>query len=299
MTPRSTGLLYALSAVSIFALQDGISKHLGAAYPPMFIAMIRFWGFAAFALVLASQRPGGVKKTAKAARPWLQISRGVLLASQIVIATYSLAYVGLAATHTIFAAAPLMVACLSVPILGEQVGWRRWTAIGIGFVGILLIVNPLQATFDWKIILPVLTMGAYAVYAIMTRLGSRTDSSDTAFFYIAVAGAIFTTAIGPFFWANITPADWGWMAVLCITGISGHYLLIQAFRMVDAVVVQPMSYLQSVMVCLMGVFLFGEVMTTNMIVGCAIVIGAGLFTLWREARLGRNASQTIDPSGKV
>jgi drug/metabolite transporter (DMT)-like permease len=297
MTPRSTGLICAIAAVTIFSMQDGISKHLGTAYPPIFITMIRYWAFAGFAFALASRSSGGVKVAANANRLWLQIARGALLAVQIVISIFSFSRVGLAASHTIFAATPLVVACLSVPFLGEKVGWRRWTAIGVGFVGILLIVNPLHATFDYKIVIPIVATLMFSLYSVMTRLASRTDTSDTAFFYTGVAGAVTITFFGPFYWTHITLADWGWMLVLCITGMTGHYLLIRAFDLLDAVVVQPMSYIQSVLVCLIGVFVFGEVMTANMILGVAIVISAGIFTIWREARLGRTPPPAIDPPG--
>ena len=298
MTSRSTGLLFALAAVSIFAIQDGISKHLGTAYPPIFITMIRYWAFAGFAIFLASRTTTGLKQTAIAHRLWLQTCRGVLLAMQIVISVFAFSRVGLAQTHTIFAAAPLVVACLSVPILGEKVGWRRWTAIGVGLIGILMIINPLNATFDAKIVIPIIGTVTFALYSVLTRLGSRSDSADTAFFYTGVAGAFAITVIGPFYWTHITLSDWFWMIILCITGMSGHYLLIRAYTMLDAVAVQPIFYVQSVMVCLIGVFIFGEVMTLNMIAGSVIVIGAGVFTIWREARAGRRAA-AIDPPGEI
>lgn len=298
MTPRSTGLLFALTAVSIFAVQDGISKHLGTTYPPIFITMIRYWAFAGFALFLAGRTTGGLKQTARANRPLLQICRALLLVIQIIVSIFSFSRVGLAQSHTIFAAAPLLVACLSVPILGEKVGWRRWTAIGVGFIGILLVINPLHATFDIKIIIPIAATAMFALYSVLTRLGSRSDTADTAFFYTGVAGAIAITLIGPFYWTHITLSDWFWMIVLCMTGMSGHYLLIRAYALLDAVVVQPISYVQTVLVCLIGVLVFNEVMTPNMIAGCAIVIGAGAFTLWRESRLGKQPAK-IDPPGSL
>src|SRR3546814_4060016 len=98
-------------------------------FPPIFFTMIRYWAFAGFARFLASRTTGGLRQTAVANSLWLQIGRGVLPATQIVISIYAFSRAGLAQTHTIFAAAPLVVACLSVPILGERVGWRRWTAI--------------------------------------------------------------------------------------------------------------------------------------------------------------------------
>jgi drug/metabolite transporter (DMT)-like permease len=300
MTPRSTGLAFALTAVCIFAIQDGISKHLGTAYPPIFITMIRYWAFAGFVVAVASRSKGGLRTAAVPNRPWLQVARGVLLVAQIVVSIFSFSRVGLAATHTIFAATPLIVACLSVPLLGEKVGWRRWSAIGVGFVGILLIVDPLRASFDSRIVIPVIGTTMFALYSVLTRLASRTDAAETAFFYTGVAGAAAITLIGPFYWSHITSVDWVWMLVLCMTGMSGHYLLIRAYSLLDAVAVQPMFYVQSVLVCIIGVVLFGEVMTTNMIVGCAIVIGAGIFTIWREAKAGRTRPAVpVEPPGAL
>lgn len=299
MTSRSTGLLFALTAVIIFAVQDGISKHLGGAYPPIFVAMIRYWAFAGFVLIVAGRSSGGVKGAASANRLWLQIARGVILVFQIALSIFSFAEVGLAATHTIFAATPLLVACLSVPLLGEKVGWRRWTAIGVGFAGILMIINPLHATFDFRIVIPLIGTTMFALYSVLTRLASRTDTADTAFFYTGIAGAAAITLVGPFYWSNITLSDWFWMLTLCVTGMTGHYLLIRAYSLVDAVAVQPMFYVQSVLVCLIGVMLFGEMMTINMVAGCAIVISAGAFTLWRESRLGKVPPPPIEPPGAL
>lgn len=298
MTPRAQGLIFALTAVSIFAVQDGISKHLGQAYPPVFVAMIRYWFFAVFVLALATRNPGGVKQTAKSNRPLLQILRGTLLVVQIVVSIYSFANVGLAQTHTIFAAGPLVVACLSVPLLGETVGWRRWAAIAIGFLGILLIIDPTHATFNSNIFVPVACTVMFAFYSVLTRMVSRTDTSHTSFFYTGIAGAVAITLIGPFYWTTITPDYWFWMLALCITGMSGHYLLIRAFDVLDAVVVQPIFYLQTVLVCIIGTLIFGEVMSWNMIAGGVIVIGAGLFTILREAQLGKRRPP-VQPPGSL
>lgn len=298
MTPRSQGLIFALTAVSIFAIQDGISKHLGQAYPPVFIAMICYWFFAAFVLALATRNPGGIKETAKSSRLILQIIRGTLLVFQICISIYSFAYVGLAQTHTIFAASPLVVACLSVPLLGETVGWRRWLAIGVGFLGILLIIDPTHASFNSNIIIPIICTVMFALYSVLTRMASRSDTSKTSFFYTGIAGAVAITFVGPFYWTSIAPEYWFWMAALCVTGMTGHYLLIRAFDVLDAVVVQPIFYLQTVLVCIIGTFVFHEVMSWNMIAGCVIVIGAGLFTILREAQLGKRRPP-VQPPGSL
>lgn len=287
MPSQSVGYLYALAAFTIFAAQDGISKHLGSAYPPVFVTMLRYWAFAVFVVILAARSQGGIRQAVSTRRFFLQASRGVLLAVQIVLSIISFSIVGLAHTHSIFASAPLIVAALSVPILGEHVGWRRWLAILVGFVGVLIILKPDDSGFDVTLIVTFTAALMLALYSVLTRLASRSDPAITSFFYTGVPGALVLTLVGPFYWVNMIPADWGWMLALCITGMSGHYLLIRAFELADAASVQPFSYYQLVLVSIVGVTLYGEVLSVHMIVGAAIVIAAGLFTIWREQMAAR------------
>ncbi len=285
-SPKS-GFLYALVAFTIFAAQDGISKHLGSAYPPVFIAMLRYWAFAIFVLVMAARSPGGIRGAAMANRPLLQAGRGILLAVQIVLAIFSFTIVGLAQSHSIMASAPLIVAALSVPLLGEKVGWRRWCAIFVGFIGVLVILKPEGEGFDKSLLITFVAAFMLALYGVLTRLGSRSDTAMTSFFYTGVAGAAALTLVGPLYWVSLAPQDWLWLLALCITGMTGHYCLIKAFELSDAASVQPFSYYQLVLVSIIGITVYGEVVTSNMVFGAAIVIAAGLFTLWREQVVAR------------
>lgn len=287
MKSNKSGYLFTLLAISIFAVQDGISKHLVSAYPPLLVAMIRYWAFMLFAVALAARSNGGLKTVVRTKRPWLQILRGLLLSTQIVIAITSFVWVGLAHSQAIFSSGPLMVALLSVPILGEKVGWRRWTAIAVGFVGVLFILKPQAGGFDVKVLVPIVGALLFSLYVIATRLASREDPAITSFFYTAVVGAVAMTCVGPFFWTPLAPHDWIWMGLLCLTGMSSHYFLIRAYDLLDAVVVQPLTYLQLVFSSAIGALVFGEVLNFNMVIGAIIVVGAGIFTVWRENRLAR------------
>ncbi|MBP1887268.1 DMT family transporter [Sinorhizobium mexicanum] len=288
MKSRANGYVFALLAIVIFAIQDGISKHLGAIYPPVFVSMIRYWAFAAFATGLAARAPGGLKATIVTKKPALQLLRGVLLPAQIVIVITAFTIVGLAHSQAILAATPLFVALLSMPLLGERVGWRRWVAISAGLVGVLLILKPQQGTFDTSFLLPLSAAFMFAIYIITTRLVSRGgDSAMTSFFYTGSVGAVAISLVGPFFWTALSPTDWGWMLLLCITGTSSHYFLIRAYDMLDAVAVQPLTYLQLVFASIMGVTIFGETLTANMVLGSILVVAAGIFTVWREHVVAR------------
>src|SRR4029077_17411705 len=107
----------------------------------------------------------------------------------------------------------------------------------------------------------------FSFYVIVTRLVSRNDSAMTSFFYTGVVGAIAISCIGPFFWVQLAPHDWIWMGGLCLTGISSHYCLIRAYDLLDAVVIQPLTYLQLVFSAIIGTTIFGETLGFNVVVG--------------------------------
>ncbi|CVI64074.1 DMT family transporter (plasmid) [Agrobacterium leguminum] len=282
MIPRSSGYLFAVLACLIFAVQDGISKHLVAIYPPAFITMLRFWAFAVFALLLVARTRGGLARAAVSTRPWLQALRGGLLALQIVIAIHSFDIAGLAYTQSVFAAGPILVTALSVPILGEKVGWRRWLAVGAGLCGVLLIIGPFETDIGLRTMPPLVATVMLSLYVIATRMANRTDNSATSFLYTGVGGAIVMSFWGPFYWASFSGTDAILMLVLCCTSTSGHYCLIRAYEKLNAAEVQPIMYLQVVSALLVGATFFDEQITLSMIAGAAIVIAAGLFTAFRE-----------------
>ncbi len=290
MRPKFHGYLFALAATTIFSIQDAVSKHLGEHYSPIFVTMIRYWAFGAFCIFLAMRKRGGLRAAAHTNRPVLQIVRGVLLVVEIMIVITAFAHAGLAHSTAVLAATPIVVTLLSIPLLGERVGWRRWSAIIAGLVGVLLILKPDASGFlDPWLLLPVVCSVMYAVYLIATRLVSRTDAPATSFFYIGVVGAVTATLVGPFFWANLQGWDLAWMGFLCISGMTGHYLVIRAYELLDASAVQPISYLSLVYASLFGIFLYGEILTWNVVAGSAIVVGAGIFTFWREYVLRHQA----------
>jgi len=189
---------------------------------------------------------------------------------------------GLVESHAVFACYPLLVAALSGPVLGERVGWRRWTAIAVGFIGVLVILEPGVNVFAPAAIIPLVSAFMFALYGLLTRYVARQDSAATSFFWTGVTGAIIMTAIGIPNWQPMTQSDSLWMAILCVTGAMGHFTLIKCYEVAEASAVQPFAYLQLVFASAIGLTIFGEVMELNVMIGAAIVVMAGLFTLWRE-----------------
>ena len=286
MTDQNTrlGIWLMIGAAFVFSVQDGVSRHLAAEYNIYMVVMIRYWFFAAFVMAVAAKAPGGLRAAVRSAHPRVQIFRGLLLAAEVCIMVQAFITLGLVESHAVFTCYPLLVAALSGPVLGEKVGWRRWTAIGIGFVGMLVILQPGVAVFSPFALIPLLAAFMFALYGLLTRYVSRKDAASVSFFWTGVSGAVVMTLIGVWFWEPMTLADWGWMACLCIMGTAGHWLLIRAYEVAEASAIQPFAYLQLVFVTLLGLTLFGETLRANVAIGAVIVVGAGLFTLWRARK---------------
>ncbi|MEY8829302.1 DMT family transporter [Sedimentitalea sp. XS_ASV28] len=276
------GVALMIATTVVFAIQDGISRHLAGEYNTMMVVMIRYWFFAAFVIALAARSRGGLRAAMQTSQPAVQITRGLLLAAEICVAVFGFTVLGLIESHAVFACYPLLVAALSGPILGEQVGWRRWTAIAVGFVGVLIILQPGAGVFDPAAIIPLVSSVMFAIYGLLNRYAARRDTTATSFFYTGTVGAVLMTAIGIWFWQPMAGSDWLWMGTLCVTGVLGHWLLIRCYEAAEASAVQPFAYFQLVFASLLGMVVFGETLRNNVAIGAAIIVAAGLFTLWRE-----------------
>ena len=279
--PRLGIALMALTSL-IFSAQDGLSRHLAEATNVYMVVMIRFWFFAGFVILLGRAQQGSVRAAAATAQPLLQIVRAVLLVAEICVTIYAFTVLGLAQSHALFAACPLLIAALSGPVLGERVGWRRWTAIGVGFLGILVILRPGVAVFDPRGFIALAGAAMFALYSLLTRLAGRRDSAATSFFWTGTVGAVAMTAIGLPMWEPMSGPDWVLMLLLCGMGVTGHWLLIKTYEVAEAAIVQPFAYMQLVFVTIIGVTVFDETLHTTTVIGASIVVAAGLFTLWRE-----------------
>ncbi len=281
------GIALMLLTTLIFAAQDGISRHLAAEYNVLMVVMIRYWFFAAFVIALSMRRAGGLGAAARTTQPVLQAFRGFLLAAEICVMVAGFTLLGLVESHAVFACYPLIVAALSGPVLGEHVGWRRWSAIGVGFLGMLVILRPGAGVFSPYALIPLLASTMFALYALLTRYAARRDTAATSFFWTGTTGAVAMTAAGLWYWQPMTGPDWGWMALLCVTGAAGHFTLIKCYDVAEASAVQPFAYFQMVFAAGVGISVFGETLAPNVALGAAVIVAAGLFTLWREHRSKR------------
>ncbi|WP_376876738.1 DMT family transporter [Albirhodobacter sp. R86504] len=275
------GIWMMVAVTIIFALQDGISRHLADTYNVYMAILVRFWFFAGFVILIAARSTGGLRRAMRSNRPKTQILRSVILALEVIVMIQSFVYLGLIESHAVFACYPLLVAALSGPVLGEAVGWRRITAIVIGFIGVLIVLRPGFDVFSPYALVPLLAAAMFAIYSLMTRYVGRHDPASVSFFYTGVVSAAVITVIGLPYWVPMTGSDWGLMGILCLTASAGHYLLIRVYEVAEASAVQPFAYLQLVFASLLGVLVFGETIEMNVAIGVLVVVGAGVFTLWR------------------
>ncbi|MEM7320033.1 MAG: DMT family transporter, partial [Pseudomonadota bacterium] len=259
---------------------------LAGTYNTYMVVMIRYWFFAGFVIALALRSSGGLRATARTGQPGLQILRGLLLAAEVCVAVFGFTVLGLIESQSVFICYPLLVAALSGPVLGERVGWRRWLAICVGCVGVLIILQPGSGVFNPWAVIPLISALMFALYALLTRYAARKDDTQTSFFWTGVAGAAGMSCVGIWFWEPMTHGDWGWMGLLCLTGVAGHWLLIRCYETAEASAVQPFAYTHLMWSAVLGIAVFGEALRSALLVGVTLIVGAGLFTLWRESRQG-------------
>jgi len=283
------GIWLMVAATFVFAMQDGISRHLAGEYNVLMVVMIRYWFFAAFVIAIAARKAGGLRAAAATQQPLVQVARGALLALEICVMVLAFVLLGLVETHAVFTCYPLLVAALSGPVLGEKVGWRRWAAIGVGFIGVLIILQPGFRVFQVEALVALLAALMFALYGLLTRYASRKDSTTVSFFYTGTVGAVVMTCVGIWFWEPMSAGDWVWMSILCITGAGGHWLLIKVYELAEASAVQPFAYLQLVFAATLGITVFGETLEWNVALGAGLVVAAGIFTLLRARAKEKSA----------
>jgi len=275
------GIWLMIATTLVFSVQDGISRHLASEYNLYMVLMIRYWFFAAFVITIAARARGGLWVAARTTQPVLQTFRALLLVAEIAVTVQAFVLLGLVETHAIFISYPLLIAALSGPVLGETVGWRRWVAIAIGFIGVLIILQPGIAVFQPAAIIPLIAAFMFAFYGLLTRYAARRDNAATSFFWTGTVGALGITVVGMWYWEPMITSDWIWMSALCITGLLGHWLLIKCYEVAEASAVQPFAYLQLVFASSIGILIFSEKLRLNVAIGGGVVVMAGLFTLWR------------------
>jgi drug/metabolite transporter (DMT)-like permease len=276
---------YMCVAVSLFPILNASVKYLGRTYPMPEIFWARYAGHVAFCLAALLPRYGGA--LFRTARPGVHAWRSILLFGASAFYFVGLQTVALPTASAIAFVGPIIVTALSVPMLGEKVGPRRWAAVIVGFGGALIIIRPGSDVVQWGAILIVLDALCYAFYQILSRKVGNLDPAAVSITLAGVGGFLISSAILPFSEIAIPSSlfDGALFLLLGLWGLLGHFFVIKAFQWGAASFVAPMGYGELVGATLLGYLLFAEFPDFWTWIGAAIIVGSGLYIAYREHKL--------------
>lgn len=294
------GAFCALGAAFCFSFNDMGIKLVSNDYAVHQVVLIRsLVGLAAFLSVIMPLSGGWAVLRTK--RPLIHMARGLCVVIANTCLFLGLAALPIADAVAIYFVAPLAVAVMSVIFLGEHVGPRRWAAIAVGFAGVLLIVKPGTTAFQIASLLPAIAACFYAGLHTLSRYIKDTESAATMAFYILVTFILVSSAVGLAIgdgryagmggpaldfllraWAPVAPGDWPVLIMLGVTGVAGGFLIGQAYRLSEAAYAAPFEYVAMLMAIFWGVTIFDTWPDLWSWAGIALILGAGLFLLWRE-----------------
>lgn len=280
---RKLGILWMLATLLCFVTLDAIMKHLLERYPLVQVTWARFFFATIIAIAVCGPNLG---KLAKSHVPGKQALRSVLLMSTTAMFNAGIRSTSLATATTIMFLSPILITLLSIPLLGEKVGIRRWSGILVGFLGAIIVVQPWESGFGGTGVGVLFLLAAAllnANYQIMTRV-VRHDDPLTTLLFTATAGALVTSLIVPWFWAWPTAFDWLLLVGSGLAGALGHLCLIRALRLAPASVVAPFSYSSLVWATLFGFIIWGDWPNLWTWIGAALIIASGLYIFHRERR---------------
>ncbi|MEQ8354598.1 MAG: DMT family transporter [Kiloniellaceae bacterium] len=277
------GILLMIAAFCIFSMLDTTAKYLVQTYPTAQVVWARYVGHLVLAAAILLPQHG--RGLLQSQRPGLQVLRSLFLFGATCANFAALQYLQLAETSSIMFSAPLMVAMLSIPLLGEHIGPRRWSAIFIGFFGVLIVVRPGLGLVHWAAGLSILAALCGAFYQITTRKLAGVDRAVTTQFYSALIGALAITPVVPFFWQMPDLAGAALMLLLGALGGFGHWMLILGHRLAPAPILAPFSYIQLLPMILLGYLVFGDFPDLWTLTGAGVVLTSGLYLLYRERKV--------------
>lgn len=270
-------------AMGFIAAGDALGKSLTQSLPVVQVLWVRSWAFFAVALGVIAVR--GRWRAVRAARPVLQCVRSALLVIEMMVFMFSFRALPLAEVTTVAAVAPLVVTALAVVFLGERVGWRRWSAVGIGCVGAIIVARPGGDRFGWTMLLPLAGVLLWGIYQILARVQSRYDRADTSLFYSALIAVVLLGLVAPWHWVMPDPASWVLLLLLGLVNSAGHLALLQALSLSEASALQPFSYTMIAWAVLFGWWAFADLPDPWTLLGTALIVVSGLYAFYRERRL--------------
>ena len=275
-TSSKKGIITLIIATFFLALMDGMSRYMAELYDVLNINMFRFWIIGSFVILVSLRGRGVLRSILKTKQPVAQISRGLLFISSLLMAIYSYTQVGLIVTHALMAVFPLLTVLLSGLFLEEEITRIKVVAVGVGFVGVIIIINPINLEFSLVSVLPLISAVTFAIYAVLTRKVASTDNTETSFFWVSLVSAIAITIPSPLFYKPIQFSDLYFLVLLCTFSLVGHFLLTNAYRHAEASVLQPFSYFHLFFASIVGIIFFQDPLTISTVAGGGLIVFGGI-----------------------
>ncbi|EPX80530.1 DMT family transporter [Salipiger mucosus] len=276
------GILLMCVGVACLTTNDAIAKTLTSGYSPLQILFLRnvIALPATIAIALFMRGPSALRSH----RPQAHLLRGALWVGATMMFFTSFIYLELAEATALIFVAPVFITLISALFLGEEVGWRRWLAVLAGFAGVLVVIRPGGAAFQLISLLPVATALVYALLMLSARWVDPRESVWTLLVYLTGAGALLSALLVPFVWVPIRSEDLWLFAGIAFFGTAGMTMMTQAFRLAPAVIVAPLDYTGLLWATLFGWLIWRESPDAMTLLGAAIIIASGVFTILREQR---------------
>ena len=286
------GIGLMLLGIFLFSCNDALGKWLLTTYSVGQMLLIR--SIAALLVLAPFAIAGGTRPFAQAPRPGLQILRVLLSTAEVVMFFWAVSYLPLADTVTFYLAGPIYVTALSALLLGEAVGWRRWSAVLVGFIGVLIVLRPSPETLTLPALIALAGSLFYALLMIATRYLRGTSDVVMATGQVSTT-LIFAVVTAPFGWVAPAPGDIGLMALLGVVAVVALMAVNRSLKLAPASVVVPYQYTLIVWAVVLGYLVFGDVPDVYVLAGSAIIIGAGLYIFFREQARGRRDEPFTSP----
>ena len=289
------GVLYLLAAIGLISLVDTICKF----YTSELHAVMLVWGYFVSITFFVAGYFGARKEFGLlySAQPLLQIGRAGFLVLSIACLFVSLTYLPIAEAVAIGFTGPLFITALSVPILGERVGWHRWLAVLVGLAGVLVIVRPGGAVWHWSAAMALLGAVSFAFFQLVTRPLANRDRHQTTMLYTSISGTAWASLMVPFFWTTPTAGQIVMFLIIGAMGAGAHFLMLRAFARAEASLLAPFNYSKLIWVVILDYLVFGDLPGLDTLVGSTIIVAAGLYVLYRESHRATPPAQTAGPAG--
>ena len=279
-------IIFSLLGWMFLPVMDGFAKYLSDDLPILQITWARYFFTVAF--VFPIMFFFYKKQLVWSDKPKLQIFRGLILLSANICFFYAISVISLAKALTLAFIAPLIVTAFSPILLGEKVGYRRWTAVAVGFIGSLIVIRPGFLEFNLASMAALATGFFYGFYLIITRKLSTSDNPLLTLLITGMVGALLVSLIIPFYWVKPTLNQWSLMAGIGVFACIGHLFLILSLKYADASKLAPLGYTEIIPNVIIGYYFFNELPDNWTYLGLFIIVLSGLYISRREYHLSRN-----------